>query len=192
MYKLNKPILCIISGIAGSGKTSLGEAIAQKLVDAVYLSKDLIQDAFIASERTGDLYEKISVPTLKILLSLADKQLSHKKTPIIDAPFTFNHRRKDMRRDWAIHFKNIAEKHNVRLAIIRCIPQNQEELRKRLSERGNEYDKWKLNNWDAFLKRDPIDFPISHDDIYEIITNKSPKELSKNVLENYLKAINKD
>lgn len=187
-HTLQQPTICIISGVAASGKTLLGTEMAKKLVNSAFLSKDLIQDAFTRTERSGELYEEISLPTFRILLDFADIQLSQGKVPVIDCPFSFNHQRKDERRDWVECFRKVAEKYGARLVIIRCLPPNEEELKKRLKERGYKWDKWKLENWEAFLKRDPINFPILHDDVYEIATEKTPEELAEKVLVNYLKA----
>jgi len=188
MYHLKKPILCIVSGVAGSGKSTIGVEIAKKLNNSVFLSKDLIQNPFTDTERMGDTYEYISLPTFKILLDFSDSQLSHNKIPIIDAPFSFNHNRDNMSKDWVSHFKEISDKHETRLAIIRCLPPSEEELKKRLLERGYKWDKWKLNNWEEFKKREPMNFPIPHDDVYELITIESADILSDKILIEYLKA----
>ena len=187
-YNLEKPTICIISGVAGSGKTTLGTAMAQNLLNSTLLSKDLIQDAFTSIDRSGELYGFISGPTLKILARFCDVQLTHGKTPLIDAPFTFNHHRTDEYRNWVSFFKNIAEKHGARLAIVRCLPPSQQELRRRIEQRGYTWDEWKLQHWDDFLKRDPMDFPIPHDDVYEVVSDTPAQELAKKILGEYLRA----
>ena len=190
MHTLPKPLLCILCGVAGSGKTSLGTEIAKRITNSVFLSKDLIQDVFSTIERRGDTYNKIYIPTLRILTSFADLQLNHGKIPIIDHPFSFNHSREDERKDWVTLFKTVADKHKVRLAIIRCVPPNEEELKKRLQQRGNAYDQWKLDNWDKFIENEPIEVLIQHPDILQVITNKSIEELAEEVIKDYLSAKN--
>jgi len=187
-YFLSQPTVCIIAGVAGSGKSTLGKEIAQRLINSTLLSKDLIQNAFTEKERDGELYGFISGPTARVLLSFVDVQLSHGKIPLIDAPFSFNHQRTDEFRDWVSHFRKIAEKHHARLAIIRCLPPSEEELKKRIKERGYVWDQWKLDHWQDFLKRDPLDFPIPHNDVYELITTSSSEELAEHILKEYLKA----
>ncbi len=187
-YLLSQPTICIIAGVAGSGKSTLGKEIARKLINGTLLSKDLLQNAFTEKDRSGQLYGFISGPTAKILVNFVDLQLSCGKIPLIDAPFSFNHQRTDEFQDWVSHFRNVAEKHHARLAIIRCLPPNEEELNKRIKERGYTWDQWKLDHWEDFLKRDPLDFPIPHDDVYELITTTSPAELAEHVLQHYLKA----
>ncbi len=187
-YLLQKPTVCIIAGVAGSGKSTLGKEIAQRLINSTLLSKDLIQNAFTEKDRSGELYGFISGPTAKVLLSFVDAQLSHGKIPLIDAPFSFNHQRTDEFRDWVGHFRKIAEKHYARLAIIRCLPPSEKELKKRIKERGYVWDQWKLDHWQDFLKRDPLDFPIPHDDVYEFVTSFSPAEAAEIILKQYLYA----
>ena len=128
------------------------------------------------------MYGFISGPTLKILTRFCDVQLAHGKIPIIDAPFTFNHQRNDEYRDWVSFFKKVAEKHGARLVIVRCLPPSLEALKKRIEQRGHAWDQWKLEHWEEFLQRDPLDFPIVHDDVLELITNKSPTELAEGML----------
>jgi guanylate kinase len=188
MYNLRKPIICIICGVAGSGKSTLGNLISEKLHNSVFLPKDLIQNPFTKTERTGKMYEHISLPTFNILLNFAHLQLDNYKTPIIDAPFSFNHNKETIQKDWVTHFKKIADKHKTRLAVIRCIPPNEQNLKKRLSERNYEWDKWKLDNWEEFKQREPFYFPIPHDDVFEILTSFSPELISEKILNDFLKA----
>ena len=187
-YIIKKPTICIISGVAGSGKTTLGTAMATTLLNSTLLSKDTIQDAFTSTDRSGELYGLVSGPTLKILAAFCDVQLTHGKTPLIDAPFTFNHHRTDEYRDWVSFFRVVAEKHSARLAIVRCLPPSEQELRSRIERRGYAWDEWKLQHWDDFLIRDPMDFPISHNDVYEVVSNTSIQELAGKILVNYLLA----
>ncbi len=185
-FRLEKPTICLIVGVAGSGKSTLAEELAKKIYNGVYLSKDFIQDAFTKKERTGEIYALVSNPTFKILLNFADIQLKHGKVPIIDAPF--NYRLEGDAKDWALHFKKIADSRNARLAIICCKPSDNNELYNRLKQRGRHYDIWKLDNFEKFLELEPINFPILHDDVHELFTDKTPEELAKEILVNYLNA----
>lgn len=183
---IQNKIIILIVGIAGSGKTTLAYELAHRILNGVFMSKDFIQDAFSTAERGGKIYENIRGPTFEILVNFAKLQIMHGKIPIIDAPFSRNHHLTDKYRDWVNPFKKVALENHARLLIIRCIPPNHNELKSRLSKRGNEYDKWKLKNFEAFLKHEPINFPIPHDDIVELVTDKPPAILATNVLQNYL------
>ncbi len=187
-YLLPQPVLCLVVGVAASGKTVLAKSMASICHDCALLSKDLIEDAFTTTERSGELYEMVSGPTHEILIDFAALQLSIGKTPIIDAPFSFNHRRIDRYKEWAALFRSVSEKHSVRLAIIRCLPPDLEILKNRLSRRGRYYDAWKLDNWEQWLEKEPIRFPILHDDVHEVVSDTPPRSLASQVLTNFLKA----
>jgi len=193
IYFLRDPVLCLVVGVPASGKTSLAQALAEKIANAAYLSKDLIETPFTDSERvSGDIYEMVRGPAFKILVDYADIQLALCKIPIIDAPFSINHWRNDEYRDWIPPFKRAAEKNRARLAIIRCIPPSEEILKKRIAGRlrrkESKWDQWKLDHWEEFMEREPIRFPIAHDDVFEFVSDEFFEEGVKNVLRRFLKA----
>ncbi len=187
-YLLPQPVLCLVVGVAASGKTVLAKSMASICHDCALLSKDLIEDAFTTTERSGELYEMIYGPTYEILVNFAALQLSIGKTPILDAPFSFNHRRADQYKEWVELFHSVSERHSVRLAIIRCLPPDLEILKNRLSRRGRYYDAWKLDNWEQWLEKEPIRFPILHDDVHEVVSDTPPQSLAAQVLTNFLEA----
>jgi len=189
MSKINTPIIILIVGVAGSGKTVLGHELARNITNGVFISKDIIQDAFSATERTGETYELIRGPTFDLLVNFARLQLRHGKTPIVDAPFSRNHNLTDKYRDWVTPFNKVALEHNARLIVIRCIPPNLEELKSRLKIRGNEYDKWKLENFETFLLKEPIYFPIQHNNVIDLVTDKPPTKLAKYLIQNHLNKV---
>jgi len=177
----------MVVGVPASGKTSLAKALGRKIDNSAYISKDLIQTPFTDSERiAGRMYSMIQGPTYQILVDFADVQLGLGKTPIIDAPFSINHRRKDEYSDWVPPFRNAAEKHLARLAIVRCVPPDEETQRKRIEERlkrkESKWDRWKLDHWSEFREQEPFDFPISHDDVYEFISDERFEARTEEIL----------
>jgi predicted kinase len=192
-YIIKGPILCMVVGVPASGKTCLAKELARKIINSAYISKDLIQTPFTDTERiTGSTYSMIQGPTFQILADFADVQLGLGKVPIIDAPFSINHWRNDQYSDWVPAFKHAAKKYDARLAIVRCVPPNEEILKERIEERlkrrESKWDKWKLDNWSEFLKREPVYFPIHHDDVYEFISDEPFEKRAEEVLMNYLGA----
>lgn len=187
-YFVEYPLLCMITGVPASGKTVLARELAGIIINGAYLSKDLIQSPFTSTERlSGEIYSQIQGPTFNILVSFAENQLSIGKIPIIDAPFSINHWRKDQYTEWIPPFKKTADKYNARLAIIRCVPPSIEELKRRIQKRNYEWDSWKLKNWKEFLEREPICFPIMHDDVYQVVTNQPVALIVKDILANFFK-----
>jgi len=187
-YIIEGPTLCMVVGVPSSGKSSLAERLAKGLVNGSYISKDLIQSAFTKTERvTGETYSMVQGPAFEILVSYADVQLSLGKTPIIDAPFSINHWRNDEYSDWVSPFRRVAEKHKAKLKIVRCLPPSEEELRRRIEESKHLWDKWKIDNWNDFLEREPVNFPIDHDH-YEIKSYKPVEKMAAEVLVDYLEA----
>jgi predicted kinase len=186
-YQLKRLTLCLIVGVPASGKTRLALQLARQLGNSAYLSKDLIQSAFTDQERIeGEIYSMIQGPTFNILVNFCALQLDLGKHPIIDAPFSINHWRKDDYSDWIRFFKTAAKKRNARFTVIRCLPPSLEELKNRIQQRGYAWDNWKLNHWNEFLEREPVDFPIRHDDVMEIISNRPVENLVRQICTQHL------
>jgi predicted kinase len=193
-FILEKPTLCMFVGVPGSGKSTLALKVAYHLSDAAFISKDMIQSAFTSTDRLlGETYSYVTGPTVHLLASFADIQLSLGKTPIIDAPYSRNHNLTTPYRDWVDFYKAAAKKHDARLAIIRCLPPSDDELRQRIQKRVDDgthpWDKkLKLDNWEGFLAYEPADFPIRHDDVLNLVTDRPAEELCRGVLIDYLGA----
>jgi len=183
----------MVVGVPASGKTSLAQALCREIINASYLSKDLIQSEFTKDERVcGQTYSLVQRPAFNILVKYADLHLTLGKTPVIDAPFSINHWRADELSDWVSPFKAAAKERQARLAIIRCVPPDEETLRLRIGKRGYPRDQWKLANWAEFMEREPFRFPIAHDDVYEVISGLPVKAMILDVLTNYLGAISRE
>ena len=187
MYILGQSTLCMVVGVPASGKTTLAQALCREIVNAGYLSKDLIQSEFTKDERVfGRTYSFIQQPAFNILVKYADIHLTLGKIPVIDAPFSINHWRADELSDWVSPFKATAKERHARLAIVRCVPPDQETLRLRIEKRCYPWDKWKLANWSEFIEREPFHFPIAHDDVYEVISDLPIEQMTQDVLTNHL------
>jgi predicted kinase len=190
-YLMKKPTLCLVVGVPASGKTRLAEGLARIIVNSAYISKDLIQTPFTDTQRiSGSTYSLIQGPAFQILVDFADVHLGLGKTPIIDAPFSANHGRNDKYRDWVPPFENAARKYGARLAIVRCLPPSEEILKARIEERlkrnESKWDSWKIDHWTDFMRREPLHFPIPHEDVFEFVSDGLFEDKSKDVLMNFL------
>ncbi len=187
-YQLTTPTACLVVGVAGSGKSLLARELVARLTNSVYVSKDMVQSPFTSERLMGEEYARVSGPTYRFLVDFVTTQLSVFKIPFVDAPFSINHWRRDAYSNWIAPFREAAEKAGARLAIIRCLPPSLDVLRERIAARAYPWDKWKLDNWSEFLTREPPDFPIEHDDVCEVVSNRPPDELADELLRDYLGA----
>jgi predicted kinase len=182
-YSIQHPTVCLVVGVPASGKTSVAEELVRNLRDCSYLSKDMIQSCFTTRERvTGSTYSLIQGPTFALLVSFTSTQLRLGKHPVVDAPFSINGWRHDAYSDWVTPFRRAAEENGARLAIVRCRPPDLAELRRRIEARRYEWDEWKLSHWEEFLKREPVDFQVDHDDVLEVVTDHTAGETVAEIL----------
>ncbi len=187
-YEAGGPTACLVVGVAGSGKSLLTGELVRRLANSVYISKDMVQSPFTSERLTGEEYARVSGPTYHFLVDFVATQLSLAKIPFVDAPFSINHWRRDAYSDWIPPFREAAERHGARLAVIRCLPPSLDVLRDRIAARAYPWDQWKLDNWDEFLAREPLDFPIAHDDVQEVVSDRPMDELADELLRGYLGA----
>jgi predicted kinase len=193
-FILEKPTLCMIVGVPGSGKTEVAKQVASRLIDAAYIDKDMVQSKFSSTERINSaVYAEITGPTFHFLVDFADTQLSLGKTPVIDAPYSRNFKLTNEYRDWVVHYRRVAYNHNARLAIVKCLPPSTEELKRRIQARvdagAHLWDQeHKLDRWEQWLEDEPADFPIPHNDVYEIVSTRLTASIAEDVLKNYLGA----
>jgi predicted kinase len=186
--ELPGPTACLVVGVAGSGKSLLARELVECLANGTYISKDMVQSPFTSERLIGEEYARVSGPTYRFLVDFVAMQLSLAKIPFVDAPFSINHWRRDAYSDWIPPFRKATKQHGARLAVIRCLPPSLDSLRERIAARGYPWDRWKLENWDEFLSREPTDFPIAHDDLCEVVTNRPTAELAEELLHEYLSA----
>lgn len=146
-------------GFPGSGKSTVAKAIANDL-NATYLDKDTICNGFtgLLLELNGEpantrddsaLYkEKIMPLEYRTLFQAANDTLSSSQCIVIDAPFIsfFDDRS---------YIKNQCEILNwidVTIIVVE-VSANLNITKERLTQRGEERDLWKLNNWDTYSQR---------------------------------------
>ena len=183
---LDPPVLAIVTGVPGSGKTTLSTGydhnwvkIGPGIIDnilATYLDKDMISDGFSA-ERSGEFYEgTVRGGTYLAIDNVIKGNLRLGNSIWIDAPYSTEVQNER----WTDRYRKLTEETNSQLKLMRCVAP-EDIIRKRLEQRGYERDSGKLSDWEGFLRREPIEVVIPHNGI-EIDTSQSLEDNIKRIL----------
>jgi len=143
-------MLIVLTGIPGSGKTTLGNKIASKY-GFVFVKKDDIQNALVGDIDRSDLD---SDSIYKALYNIVKTNIVNGNKVIVEG--TFHKTIKNP--GWDKKYKELAYQYNIKYLPLRCIA-SEETIKQRLIDRGLERDKNKLENfssWRVFLKKEPI------------------------------------
>lgn len=141
-------------GVAGAGKSNLAKEILRR-VSALYLDNNFIADAFYPTTRNGPRYTKLRPGFYKALYTITEQNLKMGNSVLLDVP----HVKEMQSSEWRAFIKGLAQKNRAKLVIIRCFCR-EETLQARLRTRGEARDRWKLQHWRKFLRREPINAPI--------------------------------
>jgi predicted kinase len=149
-------------GVAGVGKSTLAQALCRR-VQLTYLSTDPITDPFFPETRESKEYQDLRPRIYEALYRLAEENLTLGNSVLLDAP----HISQFKNMEGIQRIEQLAHNGCARLSIIRCWCRD-EELRRRITVRGEQRDLPKLNNWSNFLQDQSIRMPIpmDHIDIY--------------------------
>jgi len=151
---LSPPRLILVMGVAGSGKSALARGILEQ-IPAVYLDNNFLADAFSPGSRTDESYLAIRDNLYAALYRITGENLRIGNSVLLDAP----HIRQAQDPEWCRWIQDLAADAGAWLRAIRCYCR-EELLRRRLEARGEERDRWKLENWPAFLAEQPPRTPI--------------------------------
>jgi len=131
------PTLIVMSGLTGTGKSHLGNALAARLGAAIYNS-DVVRKALLGLEATerrwepfgaGIYNEETTEQTYQALLANAQSWLDHGKPVVLDASF--------IRRDERQAARTIAKDTDARFMVVECAA-TEDTIRARLSERAED------------------------------------------------------
>ena len=149
--------IIFLIGLPGSGKSTIGKRIAAEN-NFCYLDKDIVCNHFTGFllelkgysryDREGSFYNNILMDLeYKTLLNIANDNLKLGKSVIVDAPFinylsniNYLEELKETY-DWK-DIKPIVISVNIDFAV----------LKNRMIDRSLDRDKWKLANWDVYIK----------------------------------------
>ena len=183
----NPPILAILTGVPGSGKSSIstgiynasGKKIDEGIIDlisACYIDKDDINNAF-TSERESSFYDIVSKGTYNVIENLAKANLRLGNSVWIDATYTGQVKNPK----WADKYNQMCQENGALLKLMRTvIPEHM--LKQRILARGFERDNSKLNDWENFLIKEPIHVELPYGGI-EVDTTLDYKQNLETVLE---------
>jgi predicted kinase len=149
-----KKRLILVMGVAGSGKSTLARAILEQ-ISAVYLDNNFLADTFSPGSRSDEEYLAIRDNLYAALYCITGENLRIGNSVLLDAP----HIRQVQDPEWCRWIQDLAAEADASLRAIRCYCR-EELLRQRLEARGEERDRWKLENWQAFLAEQPPRTPI--------------------------------
>lgn len=147
---LPRTTLVLLTGVAGSGKSTVARGLLDHL-HAVYLDNNFVADSFFPDTRRGLEYRRVRGRLYRILYRIAGENLSVGNSVLLDAP----HIRQSRSGIWYRSMLSLTKDAAADLVIMRCVA-SEREIRRRLHARGAVRDSWKLQNWEAHLRLQPI------------------------------------
>ena len=131
--------LIIFSGLPGTGKSTIAEAVARKLGVPAF-AKDWLEGALLNSNVvTGDARDQLGSAGYNLLTLLAERQLMLGQSVILDSVASTE----SIRRTW----KGLREKYKAGWYLIECICSDSIVHRERLKERQRGIPGWHELKW---------------------------------------------
>ncbi len=161
--------LILVTSPPASGKTYISKKLAQNLKHIVYLDKDtlipLSKQIFVVANqeynRSSEFFEKyIRDFEYTTILDLAFEALNYDSKVLINAPFTREIRDEEYIKNLKLKLKTF----NAKLTVIWVITKP-EIIHQRMIERNSDRDKWKLENWNEYVKTIDFSIPATIDDV---------------------------
>ncbi len=190
--------LIIIAGVAGSGKSYIGQEIAKKLNNCAYLDKDtqtrFLVDKFLEclghneTDRESQEYlQEIRPLEYECLLKQGFENLELGKDCILSAPFI-----KEVNEE--NYFQDLNDELEFEDAILKLIwiYTDEESARKRIIDRNAKRDENKINNWNDYVKNVNHNKPNLSMDIFIIDNRLEPDEDILSQIDKAIKFIKKD
>jgi predicted kinase len=158
------PCLVLMAGGAGVGKTGLARMLVRRVPSAVLLDKDrllgrwvdrVLVTAGMTADRDSRYYwQDVRPEEYATLETIAFDHLELGKVAVVDAPL-----RPELEDStWVTRVRRAcADRGAGWLAI--WVTVSTETARRRMTARAEPRDRWKLANWEEFLRRQPYDPP---------------------------------
>jgi predicted kinase len=155
---LASPVLILIGGGPGAGKSGISVHLAQTIANSVLLDKDRLYSEWVAEllaasgnpdDRDCALYwDRIRPLEYASLERIALDQLRLGKAVVVDAPL----RPELDNPDWVSRVRTACAEVGAKL-IPTWIEISPDCAHSRMQERAEPRDQWKLENWDEFIRR---------------------------------------
>ena len=153
---LSQTSLVLVMGRPGTGKSTLCKGLL-KQISAAYVDIDSVAEVFRQYIRNVSAL-KIANLTLRLIYRTAEQNLMHEGSVLLDLPFVHEMTVQERRQG----LQDLAERTGARLIVIHCKCSDRE-LKRRLNVRRSLQDLAKLENWSAFLRREPPDVTVPFD-----------------------------
>ena len=178
--------LILLTSPPASGKTYVSRKLAERLDHVVYLDKDslipLSKKVFEAAgeeyNRSSDFFERyIRDAEYEAITAIAMEALDYADMVLINAPFT-----KEVRnRGYMEEMQQTLESKEATLSVI-WVKTDIDVVKRRMEERGSDRDKWKLENWDAYIAECDFSVPEEIDeDSLLIFENSNDSEFHESM-----------
>jgi predicted kinase len=173
---LPRTTLVLLAGVAGSGKSTVARGLLDYL-QAVYLDNNFIADAFFPDTRRSLEYRRLRPRMYRALYRITGENLSVGNSVLLDAP----HIRQSQSALWYRAMVSLATDSASELVMIRCVA-SEREIRRRLEARGEPRDRWKLQNWEAHVRSQPVAGALPHPHL-DLLTERSVEETVQEALQ---------
>ncbi|WP_163539939.1 AAA family ATPase [Gracilibacillus sp. YIM 98692] len=170
--------LVFFVGVAGTGKTTVAERVADQ-IPCAFLDRDTVGGRFVErflemndldpNDRDSDFYKKhlrdLEYDTTK---DICIENLRVGQNVFMISPFTAELKNKEWIDEVVEASGKTKEDIDVKVVVVTL--EDIEQQRKRIEERGTERDTWKLDNWDSYETRvdfvPTINWDISEDHVH--------------------------
>ena len=100
-------------------------------------------------------YLAVRLKLYEVIYRVAFENLSARNSVLLDIPHVTQSRDKV----WKNRIIRMSKQTGAKLRVLRCVC-SEEVLRNRMVARREPRDKWKIEHWDRFLQREPINFEV--------------------------------
>ena len=131
--------LIVFTGLPGTGKSTIAEAVARELEIPVF-AKDWLEATLRRAElRAGDDKKNLGYAGYELLTTLAERQLMLGQSAMLDSVASFE----NIREQW----RALAKKYNARWRVIECVWSDENAHRAHLAKRQRHIPGWHELEW---------------------------------------------